>query len=68
MFLIGEQVQITPRTKEAREFWAFVDGWHGEVRGAMAGGRMVVVCDREDGPKQFYVEPENLTKVWQLPK
>lgn len=63
MLMVGDSVQITPRTQDARAFWAFVDGWHGTVRGAGQGGRFVVVCQREDGPKTFYVEPDSLTKI-----
>lgn len=62
MFLAGQQVQITPKNAEARKFWAFVDGWCGRVEG-MNTGRVVVVCQRDDGPKTLFVEPDNLTTL-----
>ena len=63
MFLAGDPVQITPRGQDAKAFWSFVDGWTGTVRGAGPGGRLVVVCTRDDGEKQFLVEPDSLTKL-----
>ena len=63
MFLAGDKVQITPRSPEAKRFWSFVDGWTGTIEGSM-GSRLTVVCNRDDGIKTLYLEPENLTKLW----
>lgn len=63
MLMAGDPVQITPKGKEAATFWAFVDGWTGVVTG-QGGGRFTVECQRPDGKKTLYVEPENLTKLW----
>lgn len=60
MFLIGQKVQITPKTQAAKAFWAFVEGWTGVVEGVNTG-HYVVVCHGLDTPRTFFVEPENLT-------
>lgn len=58
MFLVGQQVQITPKSAEARQFWAYVDGRKGTVSGMNNG----LVEVKADG-LTLYVEPENLTHV-----
>ena len=65
MFLVGDPVQITPKGKDAQKFWAFVDGWTGKV-GGINNGAVEVVCQRDDGTKTFFVQPENLTKLSNL--
>lgn len=62
MFLHGDRVRITPKTPEAKKFWQFVDGWTGTVSGVNMGN-IVVTCSQLDGPKTFFVQPENLTKI-----
>jgi hypothetical protein len=61
MFLVGDHVQITPKTKEAKAFWGFVDGWIGTVQGYNLGN-VEVVCRRDDGIKTFYVPDDCLSK------
>lgn len=61
MFLVGDPVQITPKTREAQAFWAFVDGWHGTVAGYNLGN-VEVHCTRPDGMKTFFVPEQHLTK------
>lgn len=58
MFLVGDPVQITPRSPEAKKFWGFVSGWCGEV-GGMNNGAVVVHAHG----KTFFVEPANVTKL-----
>lgn len=60
MFLVGDPVQITPKGQDAKAFWSFVDGWHGKIAGQQ-GARFTVECERPDGKKMLYVEPENLS-------
>ena len=62
MLLAGDPVQITPRSRDAKAFWSFVDGWTGHITG-QDSGRMWVECNRPDGKKLFLVEPDNLTKL-----
>lgn len=42
------------------DFFAFVDGWQGRVRGWSNGGAAEVECQRPDGIKIFYVPPDQL--------
>lgn len=56
MFLVGQRVQITPKTAEARKFWEYVDGRTGNVEGVNNG--LIIV---KSGEQTFFVEPENLT-------
>jgi hypothetical protein len=58
MFLVGQRVQITPKGREAREFWSFVDGWIGTVQG-LNNGNVEVLSQG----KTFFVQPENLTAI-----
>ena len=58
MFLIGQKVQIVA----ADDFFAFVDGWRGNVTGYNSG-QVEVTCIREDGPKVFYVPEGQLAPI-----
>ena len=51
----GDAVIITAHD----EFFSFVDGWRGRVKGWQAG-HAVVVCDRPEGELTFFVPPEQL--------
>ena len=56
---VGDKVVVAPRSREARAFWQFVDGWRGVVFD-FQGGYVGIQCMRPDGVKTLYVEPENL--------
>lgn len=62
MFLVGNHVQVTPKSREDKEFWAFFDGYRGVVRG-MNNGFVEVVCQHPEGPKTLFIQPENLTAI-----
>lgn len=52
---IGDSVIITAKD----DFYAFVDGWCGRVM-AFQSGCAVVVCQRPEGEKTFWVPPDQL--------
>lgn len=55
MIKVGDDVTITAKDS----FFAFVDGWRGFVSG-FNNGYAVVECPRDDGPKTFFVPPDQL--------
>ncbi|MFZ3219670.1 MAG: hypothetical protein WA174_06525 [Rhodoferax sp.] len=60
MFQVHDKVMVTPKGAQWREFFAFVDGWRGEVTG-WNNGFVMVVCQQQEGPKTLFVPPDCLT-------
>lgn len=52
---VGDKVIVTAKN----EFYAYVDGWRGVVRG-FNNGYAKVICQRDDGEKTLFVPLEEL--------